>query len=87
MRESIKKKKILKLSTGHTIADGISIKTPSSLTFELVKKYVDEIVLVDDQSIVKTMFLLMERSKNSCRSRWSCFFSVSYFITQTPKER
>ncbi len=29
----------------------------------MVKKYVDDIVLVDDLSIVKTMFLLMERSK------------------------
>jgi threonine dehydratase len=46
-----------------TIADGIAVKTPGELTFELVKKYVDDIVLVDDLSIVKAMFLLMERSK------------------------
>ena len=63
MKESIKENKITKVQTGYTIADGISVKTPGDLTFESVKKYVDEIVLVDDLSIVKTMFLLMERSK------------------------
>lgn len=63
MKESLKNNRIMKVRNGHTIADGISIKTPGKLSFELVKKYVDEIVLVDDASIVQTMFLLMERSK------------------------
>ncbi|HET6590523.1 MAG TPA: threonine ammonia-lyase [Candidatus Nitrosocosmicus sp.] len=63
MKESLSQKKITKVSNGHTIADGISIKTPGLLTFNLVRKYVDDIVLVDDTSIVKTMFLLMERAK------------------------
>lgn len=63
MKESLNNNKIMKVRKGHTIADGISIKTPGKLSFELVKKNVDEIVLVDDMSIVKTMFLLMERSK------------------------
>lgn len=63
MKESLARKKITKISDGHTIADGISIKTPGRLTFDLVRKYVDDVVLVDDTSIVKTMFLLMERAK------------------------
>jgi threonine dehydratase len=63
MKKSIQENKITKLQTGYTIADGIAIKTPGELTFGLVKEYVDDIVLVDDLSIVKTMFLLMERSK------------------------
>ncbi len=63
MKKSIQENKITKLQTGYTIADGISIKTPGELTFGIVKEYVDDIVLVDDLSIVKTMFLLMERSK------------------------
>jgi threonine dehydratase len=63
MKKSIESNKITKFQNGYTIADGISVKTPGELTFELVKKYVDDIVLVDDLSIVKTMFLLMERSK------------------------
>jgi threonine dehydratase len=63
MKKSLQEKKITKLQTGYTIADGIAVKTPGEMTFKIVKEYVDEIVLVDDLSIVKTMFLLMERSK------------------------
>jgi threonine dehydratase len=39
------------------------VKSPGKLTFEIAKRYLDDIVLIDDDSIVKTMFLLMERSK------------------------
>ena len=63
MKKSISTNKITKAKEGYTIADGISIKTPGKLTFEIVKKNVDSIVLIDDSAIVKTMFLLMERSK------------------------
>jgi threonine dehydratase len=63
MKKSISANKITKAKEGYTIADGISIKTPGKLTFEIVKKHVDSIVLIDDTAIVKTMFLLMERSK------------------------
>ncbi len=63
MKRSIEENKITKIRTGYTIADGISVKTPGNLTFKAAREYVDEIVLIDDLSIVKTMFLLMERSK------------------------
>lgn len=63
MKKSVSANKITKAKEGYTIADGISIKTPGEMTFEIVKKYVDNIVLVDDSAIVKAMFLLMERSK------------------------
>jgi threonine dehydratase len=63
MKTSIEENKITKVQTGYSIADGIAVKTPGQTTFNLVKEYVDEIVLIDDLSIVKTMFLLMERSK------------------------
>jgi threonine dehydratase len=63
MKKSISTNKITKAKDGYTIADGISIKTPGKLTFEIIKKYVDGIVLIDDSAIVKAMFLLMERAK------------------------
>ena len=85
MRESIKKKKITKLVTGHTLADGISIKTPSDLTFDIVKKYVDEIVVVDDPSIVKTMFLLMERSKIVAEAAGAA--SLAYLLSLPKPQR
>jgi threonine dehydratase len=63
MKESIAKGSLQPIVAGYTIADGISVKAPGELTYEIASKYLDDIVLVDDASIVKTMFLLMERAK------------------------
>lgn len=63
MKDSIAKGSLQTIKSGYTIADGISVKQPGKLTYEIVSKYLDDIVLVDDASIVKTMFLLMERAK------------------------
>lgn len=63
MKESIAKGKLQTINSGYTIADGISVKSPGELTYEIITNLVDDIVLVDDTSIVKTMFLLMERAK------------------------
>jgi threonine dehydratase len=80
MKKSLQENRITKIQTGYTIADGISVKTPGELTFEMVKKYVDEIVLVDDLSIVKTMFLLMERSKIVAEPAGAA--SLAYLLTE-----
>lgn len=63
MKELMAKGSLQSLKHGYSIADGISVKQPGKLTYEIVSKLVDDIVLVDDTSIVKTMFLLMERAK------------------------
>lgn len=63
MKESMAKGSLQSTKKGYSIADGIAVKQPGRLTYEIVSKYVDDIVLVDDVSIVKTMFLLMERAK------------------------
>ena len=46
-----------------TIADGISVRMPGEITFDVVRRLIDDVVLVDDTAITKTMFLLMERMK------------------------
>jgi threonine dehydratase len=63
MKESLTKRHLTPIKSGYTIADGISVKAPGKLTFEIATKYIDDIHIVDDSSIVKTMFLLMERAK------------------------
>ena len=63
MKESIAKGSLQSTKRGYSIADGIAVKQPGKLTYEIVSKYVDDVVLVEDESIVKTMFLLMERAK------------------------
>lgn len=46
-----------------TIADGIHVLTPGDLTFEIVEKYVDDIVTVRESEIETAMVTLLERSK------------------------
>lgn len=46
-----------------TIADGISVRIPGSMTLEVINKYVDDMVLVDDEEIAMTILMLLERSK------------------------
>jgi threonine dehydratase len=46
-----------------TIADGIAVKRPGETTLALVRRWVDEIVVVDEDETADAMVWLMERSK------------------------
>jgi threonine dehydratase len=63
MYESVKQNERTLSGGDRTIADGISVKMPGEITFNIIKNLIDEIVLVDDDEITKAMFLLMERMK------------------------
>lgn len=63
MYESIKQDKIIKLDSVSTVADGIQVKEPGEHTFEYVKKYVDEIVTVNDDEISSAILKLIETQK------------------------
>jgi len=64
MYESVKQNtRTLTGGGDRTIADGISVKMPGEITFDIIKNLIDKIVLVDDDEITKAMFLLMERMK------------------------
>src|ERR671915_458923 len=63
MKESLAKGSLQCIKRGYSIADGIAVKQPGELTREILSKYIEDIVLIDDASIVKTMFLMMERAK------------------------
>src|SRR5882724_8748338 len=59
------------MATGHpvtleaatTIADGIAVRRSGDLTLPLVRKYVDEIVTVDEDEIANAILVLLEREK------------------------
>ncbi len=55
--------KVTSLANVSTIADGIAVKTPGDLTFELCEKYVDEIVTVKEGEIAAAVLALMEDQK------------------------
>jgi len=46
-----------------TVADGIAVRCAGAVTFPLVKKYVDDIVTVDDEEIANAILLLLEKEK------------------------
>ncbi len=48
---------------GATIADGIAVKHPGSLTASILDELLDDIVVVDDEEISEAIVLLLERSK------------------------
>lgn len=63
MLKSFEYGEISELSKVSTIADGIAVKKPGDLTYELCKKYVDEIVTVTDDEIAAAILTLMEQQK------------------------
>lgn len=63
MKISLEKGERVTLESVKTIADGISVKAPGEITFDMCQKYVDEIVTVSDDEIAATILLLMEKQK------------------------
>jgi threonine dehydratase len=63
MKESMDNNGIVNLSTVRTIADGVAVKKPGTLTFEIIRNYVDEIVTVSDFDIMESFLLLLEKHK------------------------
>jgi len=63
MVESKKNRKLTTIQSRFTIADGIDVKTPGKLTFDIVKKHVDKLITVSDVEIAEAMFLLLERGR------------------------
>jgi threonine dehydratase len=46
-----------------TVADGIAVKSPGTLTMELIRAHVDDIILVREEDIEQAIFLLAEIEK------------------------
>lgn len=63
MFNSIHDGKIECLPSVSTIADGIAVKEPGSLTFDTCQKYVDDIVTVTDDEISAAILALIEKQK------------------------
>lgn len=63
MYRSVKEGAPKTLDEVNTIADGIAVKHPGTLTYELTKKYVDDIFTVSEDEIATAIVTLMERKK------------------------
>lgn len=63
MKQSIEEGHAILLDNVSTIADGIAVKTPGDITYELCKQYVDEIVTVSEEEIAAAILVLLEKMK------------------------
>lgn len=61
--ESISKGRIVQVDSRPSIADGISVRQMGELTFQMVRQYVDDIVLVEEEQIASAIVMLLERKK------------------------
>ncbi|MDT7875757.1 threonine ammonia-lyase [Sulfolobus sp. SCGC AB-777_L09] len=55
--------RLVEIDPSFSIADGILVKSPSKLTYDIINELVDDIVLVDDEEIASAIVYLLERGK------------------------
>ncbi len=63
MRAALDAQRLVTLPAIHTIADGIATRRAGELTFAIVRELGDEVVIVEDDEIIRTVLLLLERCK------------------------
>jgi threonine dehydratase len=63
MHESLRQGKVVRIPTKPSLADGLAIAEAGKLCFELAKQVVDQIVLVDEEQIARSILRLLEHEK------------------------
>ena len=63
MARSVEAGEAVTLETVQTFADGIAVKHPGDVTFEMVRKYVDQVVTVSEDEIAAAILALIEKQK------------------------
>lgn len=63
IKESLSAGKVVSLPSVDTVAEGTAVKTPGTLTFEFIKKYVDEVITVSEFEIMSALLSLIEKHK------------------------
>ena len=62
-KQSLTAGRRVRIPVPRTIADGMQVESPGELTFEVNRRQVDDILLVDDQALIDTMGMLFDRLK------------------------
>jgi threonine dehydratase len=63
MKAAVAEGKTVTLPVASTLADGIAVRRAGERTFEMVKRYVDDIVTIEEDEIANAILLLLEREK------------------------
>jgi threonine dehydratase len=61
--ESLRRGEPVGVSSALTIADGIAVKRPGELTLPLVRRWLDDVVVVPEDDVAEAIVVCMERAK------------------------
>lgn len=61
--QTFRRKEIVRIDPPDTIADGMRTQSVGKRNFELIMKYVDDVVTVTDAQVIETMKFLLQRMK------------------------
>ncbi len=61
MYKSWKNGELSSIESSSSIADGLLVRRPGEITFSIVKKFVDEIILVSDDEIMRAAYQLLRK--------------------------
>jgi len=61
--QSFRKKEIVRISPPNTIADGMRTQSVGKRNFEIILKYVDDVITVTDAQVIEMMRFFLERMK------------------------
>ncbi len=60
---SLKEGRITEVVPGQTLADGIAVGRVGEVTFPIIQRYADDVLIVEEDHIAMAILLLMERNK------------------------
>jgi len=66
LKTSLKNNKVTPLDKVNTIADGVAVRNAGEITYNIIKDYVDDIILVSDHDIMNAFLLMLEKQKLIC---------------------
>ena len=63
VKKSLEQGKVIREPNIYTCAEGVSVKRPGDLTFQIIRNYLDELVTVSERDIMENILLMMEKHK------------------------
>jgi threonine dehydratase len=87
MWQSLQKGRVVTLERAKSVAAGLSPPFVGELNFQIVREYVDELVVVTDDQIIESLWLTLEQSKLlSEASGAASFAGFQSFLSKIPEE-
>ena len=81
------KNNAVELDSIRTVADGLAARKPLELTFKLVKKYVDNILLVTDREIGEAVLTFLNQAHILVEPSGAASLAALFKYRSKPKEK